>query len=228
MGEPEQYKKFDWLDVRLVRTRKDPRPETYRPVDTLELEPVGHMGTNDSWRERRLLLIGESKVYTNLAALIADAKANVASLATFKPSRIVDFVVEEDEREWKPERVKAMRDKSRQRDLFSDERWRETFRLVDKLPYKFSYKFEDDEGRVSTQQILDWEIGALYWNCLRRTDGDESEAIAKVRVKYMDQFLQTDLHFFLGTTLQWHFVAPNPWVIIGVFPLPIQKQGRLF
>jgi len=228
LGEPEQYRKFDWLDVRLRRNTRDPRPETYRPVDTSEFEPAGHVGTKQAWAARRKLLIEDSPVFTNLTELIAAAKTNTASLATFKPSRILGFVVEDDEREWKPERVKAMRDRSRQGDLFSDERWRETFRLVRKLPYKFSYRFEDDEGRISTQQILDWEIGALYWNCLRRAEGDEAEAIAKVRLKYMDQFLQTDLHLFLGTTQQWHFVAPNPWVIIGVFPIPIEVQTRMF
>ena len=227
LDQPEQYKKFDWLDLRLTRNRRDPRHETFRPLDMSEFQAVAHIGTDDSWRERRELIMKRSKVYTNLDQLIADAKANVTSLATFKPARIIDFVVEEDEREWKPERVKAMRDKSRQGDLFSADKWRETFRLVNELPHKFSYKFEDDVGRVSTQQILDWEIGALYWNCLRRADGDEAEAIAKVRVKYVDQFLQTDLHLFLGTTQQWHFVAPNPWVIIGVFPIPIELQQRL-
>ena len=75
-------------------------------------------------------------------------------------------------------------------------------------------------GRQSTLQILDWEIGALYWNCLRMANGDEAQALAKVREKYFDTFVKTDLHFFLGTTQQWHAVAPNPWVIIGVFPVP--------
>ena len=77
-------------------------------------------------------------------------------------------------------------------------------------------------------QVLDWEAGALYWNCLRSTDGDEPKALAKVRQKYFDEFTKKDLHFFLGTTQQFHFVAPNPWVIIGVLPIPEQKQLGLF
>lgn len=55
-------------------------------------------------------------------------------------------------------------------------------------------------------------------------DGDEPKAIANVRQKYMDEFLKKDLHLFLGTTQQWHQVAPNPWVIIGVLPIPAEKQ----
>ena len=72
--------------------------------------------------------------------------------------------------------------------------------------------------------MLDWEAGALYWNCLRSTDGDERAAVQKVRQKYFEEFLTKDLRFFLGTTQQFHFVAPNPWVIVGVLPIPHQKQ----
>lgn len=228
LDEGEQYKKFDWIELDLVRNTTDKRPETYRPSSTADFEPVGHIGTDDLWRERRRLLLGTSKVYTNLDTLIADAKANLASLAVFKPTKVLKLVVEEDDRDWKPERVEAMRKATSQFDLFDDNRWRETFKVVRKMPCRFSYKFEDDNGRESTLQILDWEIGALYWRMLREADGDEAAAKEKVRVKYIDQFLKTDLHFFVGTTLEWHFRAPNPWVIIGVFPIPIERQSTLF
>ena len=70
-------------------------------------------------------------------------------------------------------------------------------------------------------------IGALFWNCWKQCNGDEKAALEKVKIKYFDQFLKTDLHFFLCTTQQFHFVAPNPWVIIGVFPIPHEKQTEL-
>ncbi len=77
-------------------------------------------------------------------------------------------------------------------------------------------------------QILDWEIGALYWTCLRSCHGDEASALAKVQQKYFEEFLTRDLHFFLGTTQEFHFRAPNPWVIIGVLPIPPERQRELF
>jgi hypothetical protein len=123
--------------------------------------------------------------------------------------------------------VAEMRNNTRQTDLFSEESWRQTFKVIPKLPYSFSYEFEDADGKKSKLQILDWEIGALFWKYARQPNGDEEEALEKVRVKYVDQFLKTDLHFFLGTTQQFHFVAPNPWVIIGVFPIPRQLQAEL-
>ena len=74
-------------------------------------------------------------------------------------------------------------------------------------------------------------MGALFWNCRRAAgnrESDEPTALAKVKQKYLDAFTKTDLHFFLGTTQRFHFVAPNPWVIIGVLPVPPEGQLGLF
>lgn len=227
LEEKEQYRKFDWLECRLVRNTKDPRPETYRPHDVTELHPVGHMDTAGGWRARRNLLLGRAKVYTRIEDLIEGAKANLCSLAVFKPTRILGFGWEEEDRDWNPDKVREMREATRQTEIFADDTWRETFKLIPKLPYSFSYRFEDAAGRTSRLQILDWEAGALYWNCLRNAEGDESLALQKVRQKYLDEFQKKDLHFFLGTTLRYHRVAPNPWVIIGVLPIPHEGQIEL-
>jgi hypothetical protein len=228
LDETEQYRKFDWLSCRLIKSRGDPRPETRHAADLKELVPAGHMSTASNWRERRKLLLETATVHTRLQPLIDGAKANTLSLAVFKPRKITGFAWEEEEREWDAAKVAEMRNQTDQAELFSEERWRETFRLIPKLPYSFSYEFEDADAKSSKMQILDWEIGALYWNCLKRASGNEKAALEKVRAKYFGQFLKTDLHFFLGTTQQFHFVAPNPWVIIGVLPIPYEKQRLLF
>jgi len=62
----------------------------------------------------------------------------------------------------------------------------------------FSYRFTDADGRESELQVLDWEAGALFWNC-RRRHGDENTALQKVKAKYFERFGQTDLHFFLDS-----------------------------
>ena len=60
---------------------------------------------------------------------------------------------------------------------------------IDKIRYRFKYEFEDEGGRSSTMTVEDWEIGALYTNCLRRAGGDEDVAIEKVRRGYEKEFL---------------------------------------
>jgi len=228
LEEAEQYKKFDWLECDLVRQRKDPRPESHHAADVKQLVPLGHMDTTDGWRERRRLLLKKATVHTRLQTLIEGAKANMHSLAVFKPKCITRFLWEEVDREWSAEKLAEMRNHAAQGDLFEEDTWRKAFQVIPKLPYSFSYEFEDSDGKRAKMQILDWEIGALFWNCMRRHGNDEAIALEKVRVKYVDQFLKTDLHFFLGTTQQFHFVGPNPWVIIGVFPIPHELQPELF
>jgi hypothetical protein len=85
LDEAEQYSKFDWLECRLARNPSDPRPETFRPVDEGELQPVDHIGTASNWRERRRIVLKTARVYDRLDELIAGAKANQMSLAVFKP-----------------------------------------------------------------------------------------------------------------------------------------------
>jgi hypothetical protein len=227
LEETEQYRKFDWVECRLIRNPKDPRPETHRAADLTELKPAGHMGTASNWRDRRKLLLNTATVYTRLRLLIDGAKDNIISLAVFKPARITRFLSEEEDRHWDAAKVAEMRNQTTQAELFAEDTWRQTFKLIPKLPYSFSYEFEDADGKKAKLQILDWEIGALFWKCVSRCGGDEKKALQKVRIKYLDQFLKTDLHFFLGTTQQFHFVAPNPWVIIGVLPIPHENQPDL-
>lgn len=157
LEDTEQYRKFDWIEADLIKSKKDPRPETYHPADMHQLVPQGHIDTNDDWRERRRLLIETARVYTRLDEVITAAKANEISLAVFKPTAIKEFIVEEEEdREWNPDKMEEMRNKSNQGDLFVEE-WRKTFKVIPKLPYSFSYRFTDADGRESKLQILDWE-----------------------------------------------------------------------
>ncbi len=76
--------------------------------------------------------------------------------------------------------------------------------------------------------IEDWEIGALFWNCLYRSDGDEEKAKLQVRQKYFEEFVnKKELFLFVGTTLKYHNIAPNPFVIIGLFYPPKSDQLHL-
>ena len=224
----EQYRKYEWLECSLASHTSDPRPESYRPIDNSELQPVGHLDTADKWRERKRILLDSARVYDRLDEVKAAAKANEISLCVFKPTTMTGLISEEEDRNWDEAKLRKMRAIHGQLALFEDNDWRKTFKVIPKLPYSFSYRFVDSVGKASELQILDWEVGALYWNCLYSSDGDEAEALAKVRQKYLDQFLTTDLHFFMGTTQQWHSVARNPWVIVGVFPAPHDDRLRLF
>ena len=181
LDQEEQYRKFDWIECPLARRTADVRPESFSPTDTTGLIPAGHLGTSDRWRERRRLLLQTATVYERLDELIAGAKSNMVSLTVFKPAKVIDFIWEDDDREWSQKRLGEMRALHSQLALFEDNSWRKTFQVIPKLPYSFSYRFEDAKGKRSELQVLDWETGALYWNCLKSADGDERAALDKVR-----------------------------------------------
>jgi len=223
----EQYKKYQWIEVDIIKNTSDFRPESFRPL-TIDI-PIKIVGSippdGKTWDARRQIVL--KNVHTNLEALIKEAKNNdiCTSLAVFKPSKIRDFIWEEvKEREWSREKLVQFS----QLNLFESTN-KKDFRVVRKFPYKFKYTFEDDAGKVSKMMIEDWETCQLFWNQLRKYDGNEERACQDVKRKYFDDFAKTrDLHFFLGTTQVNHFVGKNPFIIIGTFHPKKITQYKLF
>lgn len=217
--------KYTWIELDLNKRTDDFRPESHSPVnyDFKDIVIGDTINTDGNWLLRKDLCL--KNIYTSKKKLLEDSKdPGNLSLATFKPNRVIGVEIEEDEREWKDE-WKELR---KQGNLFETVKPIET--LIPKLPYKFFYRFLDDEGVESKLMIEDWEIGALYWNCLRSSDGNESLALEKVKEQYENNFIKNkDLYLFLGTTREWHRRrANNPFVIIGVFYPKKELQGRLF
>ncbi|HBQ85088.1 MAG TPA: hypothetical protein DD811_01195 [Syntrophomonas sp.] len=226
LNDDQKYPKYTWVQVNVERNTSDFRPESYQPdISTMVVEPKPD---KLDWDERRRIVFRNKPIYTNLQALIDEAKSTAkTSLAVFKPTKILDFVIESDNRSWNPKKLATLQSQSQQLNLFqTPEEIEAEFRVVQKVPYKFSYRFEDDSGKQSKMMIEDWEIGMLYFNCLWRVHGDESVATAKVKEKYLDSFLQRDIYFFLGTTKRFHNVAPNPFIIIGIFYPPIPSPNQ--
>ncbi len=144
-----------------------------------------------------------------------------------KSTKIINFTFEEVEREWDKKKLEFLTQK-RSTDLFATKELK-LFKVVNKLPYKFSYVFEDCNGKKSKLMIEDWEIGQLYWKCLTNHKGDEEKAVEDVKKKYFDDFAKTkDLYFFLGTSQRHHFTGKNPFMIIGTFHPKIDNQLSLF
>ena len=224
----KQYEKYHWIELDLIKRKSDFRPESYKPADYEDIEIKGKIGTDgDAWHERRDICL--KKVYHSLDELIGEAKNPkvCTSLATFKPTEILDFTWEDDGREWDAEKLKEVEAQSRQGKLFEQET-PHLFKVVKKLPCKFKYRFRDVEGKESNLMIEDWEVGALYWKLIDTGESEEG-ACKKIRQKFFDDLALTkDLHFFLGTSLQWHSVGKNPFMIVGVFYPKAITQGRLF
>lgn len=219
LQDQKQYPKYSWVEVNLTRNTKDFRPESYR-LKNESIKVLDTIGTANAWDARKSYVLKEN--FTSMEELIKLAKSPAKkSLATVKPKEIVKFEIKDDEREWRKDWLEQMK----QMDMFEPANSSGQRKVVRKLPYKFYYHFLTDDNKLRKLMIEDWEIGALFWHCLSQTDGDEEAAKQLVREKYFDHFVQEkDLHLFVGTTFLNHNIAPNPFVIIGVFYPPKTDQ----
>lgn len=216
----------------LVKNTKDYRPESYRPKNLdKEIRTLEEVSTKADWALRKEIAL--QHVHTNLSELISETKSTEkgTSLAVMKPKKVLDFIWEKCERKWDKTKLDKIYANHSQGSLFDLDATKHFFKVVKKLPFKFSYIFTTEDNIVRTLMIEDWEMGMLYWNCLEGAKGDEQIACSKVKEKYFDYlYKQRDLYFFLGTTKQFHNVAPNPYIIIGTFypPKVDQIQMTLF
>lgn len=222
-----QFPKWTWIELDLVRRLKDKRPESFSPINRDEITIGDKIPTAGNWRERREWALKRGRVWTNLTDLIAAGKRDEVSLATFRPTKMLGFGWQTSTENWDPAKLAAVTAQLQQSNFLEPDALQQNFTPVRKLPYDFHYRFADETGKESRMRILDWEIGMLYWNC-RKTAGSDEEALNKVKQRYEGEFFKSDLHLFLGTTYEWHSRAPNPWVIIGVFPPPKNPQPELF
>lgn len=209
--------KYTWLELDLRKRRDDFRPESYSPrhYDFRDLVIGDSIDTQNNWKERKDYCL--KNVFSNMENLLnQSASPTNLSLAIFKPLKIISFYHKEDDREWK----QTFKAASKQEDLFPDEnRSRVNNTTIRKPPYKFYYCFQDDNKKISNFMIEDWEISQLYWNCLKRANGNEFVALEKVYQKYENDFIENkEIYFYMGTRLYHHIRRfTNPFGIMGVF-----------
>lgn len=220
----DRYKKWQWIEIDIVRNRKDFRKESYRPAD-LEKEIIigDSIPRIKNWKLRKDIAL--KNVYTNMSELIQEAKDEKigTSLAVLRPKKVLDFIWEPCEREWDKKKLDAIIAKQAQGSLFDNEETKKIFKIAKKVPYKFSYVFTTDDDIKRTLMVEDWELGELFW----KYDNEEI-ACQKVKEKYFDYMVnKCDLHFFLGTTQKFHNVGPNPFIIIGMFYPQKEDESQL-
>jgi hypothetical protein len=196
------FRKYQWVELAVEKHRRDPRPESYKPVG--DIRPLGPpLSTKDSWRERKKYVLAKGE--STMCGLEAKKQKEV-SLGIVHPLKVTDFICEPTECEWKKEWRAAMDQLS----LFGPER-----KPLEKVPYKFSYKFRCEEDGCGGHQMMieDWEVFQLY-RSMRDKFGDEKVACEKVKDKFLGQICspEVDTHFFVGTVLEH-----GTWIIIGAF-----------
>ncbi len=198
------YKKYQWIEVIAKKNERDPRKESWRPkMESIRVigEPLS---TKNCWAERKKYVL--AKATRSMEELQEAQERNNISLGIVRPAKVLDFVIEPSEPDWKPQWKKVFA----QNRLFGPGQ-----KPLERIPFRFSYKFKCYDSRCNghTMMIEDWEVGELYRK-MRNKYGNPDKAAEKVKQRFFSRMCAEDIdtHFFVGTVL-----AHRTWIVLGVF-----------
>jgi hypothetical protein len=209
MGGDKQFSKYQWIEVAATKS-SDPRKESFEvDIDTLKIlsDPLP---PKNAWKARKEIILPLKA--PSLCHLQRTRKQTGDTLGIFKPRTIHKFVIESDTPDW----TSAEREKLLQFSLYD----KHPLKPLEKIPYKFSYRFTCDEPRCEGHKLIciDWELGQAYrqW---KQKYGTKWEWAVINRFE-TDMILKYDTLFFVGT-IHGH---PSAWIIIGLFYPPKQNE----
>jgi hypothetical protein len=221
ISDENRFRKWQWINARIAK--KDHRRESYKIfVDTIVCDPRP-LSTNNSWHARREC-IKSIPIFGDFGHLEAARKHQGTTLGLIRPSRIEGLdITPADKPDWTPEEKRKLLHLQHQGDLF-DEADSRSIAVLKKLPFDFHYRYIcelDGRSQEYRHKIVDWEIGALYWN-VRRSHGASWETA--VRAKLEDELPSRDFMFLMGTIHRY----PDQWLIVSLIypPKPQPDQPR--
>ena len=226
--EGQQFKKWQWIDVRIEKANKDHRPESHKLyVDTITCGDV--IDTKTEWTGRWEWL-DKIPAFESFDAIESGRLADGLSIALLRPKRLLGLdITKARNQEWTEEEKEKLMREQMQGDLFSEAEAKGQVKELRKVPFDFYYRYVCDtpEGeKEHKHKIVDWEAGALFWNC-RRDHGVDWEA--PFRAKLESQLGGKDLMFLMGNQHRFQ----DQWLIISLVYPPKRKpvevrQGSLF
>lgn len=224
LRDERQFKKWQWVDVRVEKASKDHRPESHRIyVDTIkcDLQPLS---TKGDWAARREAL-ANVPTFSDFDAIEQARQTTGQTIALLKPSRITALTITPvDKPTWTADERDKLLQQQKQGDFFdlTEEDDAQVVKLLRKLPYDFHYEYECDgpEGpKRYRHKLIDWEAGALFWK-LYDEHGDGFEPLFRDR---LEAFVQTrDVTFLMGTIHRF----PNKWIIGSLFYPPKPQPSK--
>lgn len=226
--EGQQFKKWQWIDVRVEKANKDHRPESHKLyVDTIACGDL--IDTKKEWSARWEWL-DKIPAFDSVDAIDAGRLNDGLSIALLRPKRLLGLdITKARHQEWTDEEKEKLMREQMQGDLFSEAEAKRQVKELRKVPFDFHYRYVCDtpEGeKEHKHKIVDWEAGALFWNC-RRDHGVDWEA--PFRAKLEGQLGGKDLMFLMGNQHRFQ----DQWLIISLVYPPKRKpvevrQGSLF
>lgn len=218
LGADQQFKKWQWIEVRIEKAANDHRPESHKVyIDTLRC--LQDIKTNGEWVHRWEWL-DKIPQFSNPDSMNELRLKSHISLALLKPKSLERLeIVKARSEDWTDEEKAKLLQMQMQGELFTQEQVKQEIKDLKKIPYDFYYHYiyESPDGEKQGHfKIVDWEIGALYWNCVR-SHKDNWEKPFRERVEREMQ--KKDLMFLMGNQHRFQ----DQWLIISLIYPPKRK-----
>lgn len=218
--EAKQFKKWQWIDVRVEKSNKDHRPESHRLyVDTIACGDA--INTKREWASRWEWL-DQIPSFSNFDAIESERLANGLSIGLLRPKKMIALEITKARRkDWtKEEKEKLMR-QHMQDDLFSEAEATQQVNALRKVPFDFYYKYvcdtPDGQEKEYRHKIVDWEAGALFLKC-QLSHGVNWET--PFRAKLEEELAGKELMFLMGNLHRFQ----DQWLIISLIYPPKPKS----
>lgn len=91
------YKKYQWISVDIIKNTKDPRVDSYRPVENT-IKTISEQLSTDKdkkWLKRKEIILPTLKC-SSIEEMEDESKLNKVSLGIIKPKEMIDFKIEPD------------------------------------------------------------------------------------------------------------------------------------
>lgn len=200
-----RYPRWSIINAKIEKNDKDYRKESYRIEDSsIKVIRKLDTGIKKDWAERKSLILPLKISSTQ------ELREQNLSLGLIKPKLIEKSYVEQTSRNWNPKQQTILN----QMDLF------EPPEELEKIPYKFGYKFIENDETNHRYSISDWEISQLYRKCRdssKKTTKQEREEEAAKKVKEKLDFLSQKYLYFIVGNLNDH---KDNFMVIGLFYPP--------
>jgi hypothetical protein len=216
--QTNQFKKWQWIEVRIEKAKKDHRIESHRLyVDTIKCSDV--LDTKKKWAARTEWL---EKIPTINHIDEVNKLAHKPSLVLLRPKIVQRLEISKARNpQWTDEeREKLMREQM-QDDIFTANEAKQQVSTLRKIPFDFYYEYlcdTPDGEKQYRHKIVDWEACALYWNCQYRY-GPEWEK--PFRDKLEADLMAKNLMFLMGNQHRFQ----DQWLIISMIYPPKPELG---
>ena len=221
--ENRQFIKLQWIEAKVEKAREDHRLESFKIfVDTIScLETIG---PKHEWADR-VHWINKIPAFDNFYEKEEKESGRGPTIALVRPKRLIKLQIDKAERpDWTLKEKRILVKHETQGNLFTEEEAQRTINKLQKVPFDFYYNYALDTPmgeKEFSHKIIDWEAGALYWNCVKKHRQDWEKPF---REKLEKNLFERDLMFLMGNQHRFQ----NQWLIISVIyppkPRPIGES----